>query len=231
MAMHKTRALYYHARWWWKHETGFHHFSKYHGLGNNFILIDNRDSSEPKISSEKVVQLCDRNFSVGADEVIFVLPGINGTDYTMRIFNSDGSEPEVRIVICSWSSLTDKFALFLTFMHVAMECDALLNLFLSLRVYRGGIDKLSPNKDHAAVKSEIDVDGVIWNVTCVSMGNPHCITFNRKESQNLLVDELKLAEIGPKFEHYEMFPARTNKFVQVLSNSHLKMRVWEHGAG
>ncbi|RHN46640.1 putative diaminopimelate epimerase [Medicago truncatula] len=185
MAMHKTRALYYHARWWWKH-------------------IDNRDSSEPKISSEKVVQLCDRNFSVGADEVIFVLPGINGTDYTMRIFNSDGSEP---------------------------ECDALLNLFLSLRVYRGGIDKLSPNKDHAAVKSEIDVDGVIWNVTCVSMGNPHCITFNRKESQNLLVDELKLAEIGPKFEHYEMFPARTNKFVQVLSNSHLKMRVWEHGAG
>lgn len=48
-------------------------------------------------------------------------------------------------------------------------------------------DKLSPNKDHAAVKSEIDVDGVIWNVTCVSMGNPHCITFNRKESQVIIL--------------------------------------------
>nr|AFK40242.1 unknown [Medicago truncatula] len=151
---------------------------------------------------------------------------------------------------------------------VAMECDALPNLFLSLRVYMGGTvspytlvlgrlflkswgmemseliwgepvlkasdvpTKLSPNKDHAVVKSEIDVDGSIWNVTCVSMGNPHCVTFSNKGSQNLLVDELKLAEIGPKFEHHEVFPARTNtEFVQVLSNSHLKMRVWERGAG
>nr|ACJ84625.1 unknown [Medicago truncatula] len=76
-------------------ESGFLHFAKYHGLGNDFVLIDNRDSSEPKISSEKAVQLCDRNFGVGADGVIFVLPGIDGTDYTMRIFNSDGSEPEM----------------------------------------------------------------------------------------------------------------------------------------
>ncbi|KAK9922012.1 hypothetical protein M0R45_030496 [Rubus argutus] len=73
-------------------------------------------------------------------------------------------------------------------------------------------------------------DGVTWNVTCVSMGNPHCVTFGTEGDQNLQVDELDLAEIGPKFEHHEVFPARTNtEFVQVFTPSHLKMRVWERG--
>ncbi|PKI60995.1 hypothetical protein CRG98_018625 [Punica granatum] len=92
--------------------------------------------------------------------------------------------------------------------------------------------RLSPNKGQSVVKSGLVVDGVTWDVTCVSMGNPHCVTFGNKENQSLQVDELNLAEIGPKFEHHEMFPARTNtEFVQVFSSSHLKMRVWERGAG
>ena len=70
-------------------------FAKYHGLGNDFILIDNRHSSETAITPEQAVDLCDRHFGIGADGVIFALPGQNGTDYTMRIFNSDGSEPEM----------------------------------------------------------------------------------------------------------------------------------------
>ncbi|CCH65510.1 Diaminopimelate epimerase [Richelia intracellularis HM01] len=60
-------------------------FTKYHGLGNDFILIDNRFSSIPIISSEQVVKICDRHFGIGADGVIFTLPGVNGSDYTMRI--------------------------------------------------------------------------------------------------------------------------------------------------
>ncbi|PIN11194.1 Diaminopimelate epimerase [Handroanthus impetiginosus] len=75
-------------------ESGILHFVKYHGLGNDFILVDNRDSVAPKITPEQAVKLCDRNFGIGADGVIFAMPGTNGTDYTMRIFNSDGSEPE-----------------------------------------------------------------------------------------------------------------------------------------
>ncbi|KAG5055480.1 hypothetical protein JHK85_007990 [Glycine max] len=135
-------------------ESGFLHFAKYHGLGNDFVLIDNRDSSEPKISAEKAVQLCDRNFGVGADGVIFVLPGISGTDYTMRIFNSDGSEPEVRVDMGE---------------PILKASDV--------------PTKLHANKDNAVVKSELVVDGVIWHVTCVSMGNPHCVTFSREGSQ------------------------------------------------
>jgi diaminopimelate epimerase len=61
-------------------------FTKYHGLGNDFILIDNRSSSTPIITPEQAVKLCDRHFGIGADGVIFALPAENGTDYTMRIF-------------------------------------------------------------------------------------------------------------------------------------------------
>ncbi len=70
-------------------------FSKYHGLGNDFILIDNRATAEPLITPEQAAKLCDRHFGIGADGVIFVLPPQGDTDYTMRIYNSDGSEPEM----------------------------------------------------------------------------------------------------------------------------------------
>ncbi|KAJ6778086.1 DIAMINOPIMELATE EPIMERASE CHLOROPLASTIC [Salix koriyanagi] len=168
------------------------HFVKYHGLGNDFILVDNRDSSEPKITPEQAAKLCDRNFGIGADGVIFALPGINGTDYTMRIFNSDGSEPEM----CG----------------NGIQEDGKVKVDMGEPVLKA-IDvptKLAANKNDAVVKSELVVDGVTWNVTCVSMGNPHCVTFGIKGGQDLQVDALNLAEIGPKFEHHEVFPARTN---------------------
>lgn len=70
-------------------------FAKYQGLGNDFILINNLQSTTPVYSPEQAVRLCDRNFGIGADGVIFVLPGKDGCDYTMRIYNSDGSEPQM----------------------------------------------------------------------------------------------------------------------------------------
>ncbi|XP_028556746.1 diaminopimelate epimerase, chloroplastic-like isoform X2 [Dendrobium catenatum] len=76
-------------------ESGVLHFVKYHGLGNDFIMVDNRESMEPRVTPDQAMKICNRNFGVGADGVIFVMPGFNGTDYTMRIFNSDGSEPEM----------------------------------------------------------------------------------------------------------------------------------------
>ncbi|KAI3758652.1 hypothetical protein L6452_06221 [Arctium lappa] len=74
-------------------ESGLH-FVKYHGLGNDFIMVNNLDSMDPIVTLEQAVKLCDRNFGIGGDGIIFAMPGSNGTDYTMRIFNSDGSEPE-----------------------------------------------------------------------------------------------------------------------------------------
>ncbi|KAK6152444.1 hypothetical protein DH2020_015079 [Rehmannia glutinosa] len=144
-------------------ESGILHFVKYHGLGNDFILVDNRDSEEPKITPDQAVKLCDRNFGIGADGVIFATPGVNGTDYTMRIFNSDGSEPEVRV---------DMGEPILKASEIPT--------------------KLTPNKDQSAVKEKLDVNGLIWNVTCVSMGNPHCVTFGTESRENLFKSSLQV---------------------------------------
>ncbi|XP_021774417.1 diaminopimelate epimerase, chloroplastic-like [Chenopodium quinoa] len=227
-------------------ESGFLHFVKYHGLGNDFILVDNRHSTEPKVNPEQAVKLCDRNFGVGADGVIFAMPGTNGTDYTMRIFNSDGSEPEmcgngVRCFarfIAELENLQGKHSFTV---HTGaglivpeIQDDGKVKVDMGEPVLRAADvpTKLPANKESSAVKSDLVVNGETWSVTCVSMGNPHCVTFGRKGEQNLVVDQIQLADIGPKFEHHDVFPARTNtEFVQVFSRSHLKMRVWERGAG
>lgn len=70
-------------------------FVKYHGLGNDFILIDNTESSQLRYTVQHAVQLCDRHFGIGADGLVFVLPGQNSCDYTMRLYNSDGTEPQM----------------------------------------------------------------------------------------------------------------------------------------
>lgn len=229
-----------------RRESGILHFVKYQGLGNDFILVDNRDSTEPRISPEQAVKLCDRNFGIGADGVIFAMPGTNSTDYTMRIFNSDGSEPEmcgngVRCFarfIAELENLQGKHSFTI---HTGaglivpeIQEDGKVKVDMGEPILKASDvpTKLPANKDDAVVKSELNVDGVTWNVTCVSMGNPHCVTFGTNENVELQVDKLNLAEIGPKFEHHNVFPARTNtEFGQVYSHSHLKMRVWERGAG
>ncbi|KAG9147865.1 hypothetical protein Leryth_003466 [Lithospermum erythrorhizon] len=225
---------------------GVVHFVKYHGLGNHFILIDNRDSREPKLSPEQAVKLCDRNFGIGADGVIFALPGVNGTDYTMRIFNSDGSEPEmcgngVRCFarfIAELENLQGRHSCFryvlLGLIVPEIQEDGKVRVDMGEPILKSSDvpTSIPPNKDQSVVKAKLNVDGVIWNVTCVSMGNPHCMTFSSETMEGLVVDELNLADIGPKFEHHTVFPARTNtEFVEVISPTHLKMRVWERGAG
>ncbi|KAH7298882.1 hypothetical protein KP509_25G062900 [Ceratopteris richardii] len=221
-------------------------FSKYQGLGNDFLLVDNRDSAEPKISPEQAVKLCDRNFGVGADGVIFAMPGINGSDYSMRIFNSDGSEPEMcgNGIRC--------MARFVANLENAAETRSynihtLAGLIIPKLREDGQVEvdmgapilnapdvptKLTSSKDGAVVKVPLNVDGENWLVTCVSMGNPHCVTFAREDGKDLEVNCLPLEKIGPLFEHHEVFPARTNtEFIQVISRSHVRMRVWERGAG
>lgn len=224
-------------------------FAKYQGLGNDFIMVDNSSSDEPRITPEQAVKLCDRNFGVGADGVIFVMPGVNGTDYTMRIFNSDGSEPEmcgngVRCFARYLGELkyNDNLPRSYSFkIHTGaglivpeVQLDGKVKVDMGEPILSAiDIPTVIPaNNNGAAIKAELVVDGVTWNVTCVSMGNPHCVTFSSEKTEDLHVDDLKLEEIGPKFEHHEMFPARINtEFVQVISRSHLKMRVWERGAG
>jgi diaminopimelate epimerase len=215
-------------------------FSKYQGLGNDFILIDNRHRDTPMIEPEEAIIWCDRHFGIGADGVIFVLPGQNGTDYSMRIFNSDGSEPEmcgngIRCMAKFIADLEGKTDLAVTYQIHTLAGTITPEVLLDGKVQVDmGEPRLSAAEiptslgtaDDKVINQSIEVDGTSWTVTCVSMGNPHCMTF--VEDANAI----PLATLGPKFEHHAVFPQRTNtEFVQVIRPDYLRMRVWERGAG
>lgn len=219
-------------------------FTKYHGLGNDFILMDNRQRAEPILTPEQAVQLCDRHFGIGADGVIFVLPSQGDTDYTMRIFNSDGSEPEMcgngircfaRFVAELESDsnttphLSKRYKVHTLAGMIAPELQAngLVTVDMGepqLTASRIPTTLVAPGE--RAIAQPLTVAGHTWAVTGVSMGNPHCITFVGD------VGAIDLATLGPQFEHHAVFPQRTNtEFVEVVRPDYLKMRVWERGAG
>jgi diaminopimelate epimerase len=214
-------------------------FTKYHGLGNDFILIDNRADTQPVITSEQAVQLCDRHFGIGADGVIFALPGLDGTDYTMRIFNSDGSEPEMcgNGIRCLGHFLSEleganaktqyRIYTLAGVMIPKLESDGRVTVDMGTpQLNASQIPTTLAEAEHKAIDVPLEVAGKTWAVTCVSMGNPHCITFVED------ADAIPLETIGPQFEHHPAFPQRTNtEFIQVVRPDYLKMRVWERGAG
>ncbi|MBF2045900.1 MAG: diaminopimelate epimerase [Leptolyngbya sp. IPPAS B-1204] len=213
-------------------------FVKYHGLGNDFILIDNRHSPEPCLTPEQAVAWCDRHFGIGADGVIFALPGQDGTDYTMRIFNSDGSEPEmcgngIRCLAKFIADLNNQSEAIYRIHTLAgvitpkLNPDGQVTVDMGVpRLLAAEIPTTLTAADAKVVDVPLQVAGKTWQVTCVSMGNPHCITFVED------VIAIPLAEIGPQFEHNSAFPQRINtEFIEVVNPNYLKMRVWERGAG
>ncbi len=215
-------------------------FSKYQGLGNDFILIDNRHTSEPIITPQQAIAMCDRHFGIGADGVIFALPGQKDTEYTMRIYNSDGSEPEmcgngIRCLAKFIANLEGTEEV-----NKSYRIHTLAGTIVPKLTSNGEVtvDMGKPQLTAAQIPTLLGApkDKVIaqtltvadksWTVTCVSMGNPHCITFVED------TEAIALETIGPLFEHHSAFPQRTNtEFIQVVRANYLKMRVWERGAG
>lgn len=215
-------------------------FSKYQGLGNDFILVDNRHLGEPIVTPEQAIKMCDRHFGIGGDGVIFVLPGTPDTDYTMRIYNSDGSEPEMcgNGIRCLAKFIAE------------LEGNTKVNKSYKIKTLAGTIvpqlesngevtvDMGEPELAAAKIPTTLgSVEGKVvaqplevgdrsWSVTTVSMGNPHCITFVEN------ISAIALAKIGPLFEHHAAFPQRINtEFIEVVSSDYIKMSVWERGAG
>jgi diaminopimelate epimerase len=215
-------------------------FTKYQGLGNDFILVDNRDRDTPCLTPAQAVKLCDRHFGIGGDGVIFTLPGQAGTDYTMRIFNSDGSEPEmcgngIRCMARFIAELEGKQNQAVTYQISTLAgtitpqvlADGQVRVDMGEpRLLAAEIPTTLSTADDRVIDQTLVVEGKSWTVTCVSMGNPHCINFVDN------VEAIPLETIGPKFEHHSVFPQRTNtEFIEVVRPDYLKMRVWERGAG
>jgi diaminopimelate epimerase len=215
-------------------------FTKYQGLGNDFILIDNRHQATPRITPAQAIQLCDRHFGIGADGVIFVLPGEQGADYTMRIFNSDGSEPEMcgNGIRCMGrfiaelegqgnQSIVYKIHTLAGSIVPEILADGQVRVDMGEpRLAAPEIPTTLPEQGGQVVNQTLRVLDQDYRATCVSMGNPHCMIYVKD------VAAFPLAELGPKFEHHPAFPQRTNtEFVEVVRPDYIKMRVWERGAG
>jgi len=217
-------------------------FSKYQGLGNDFLLIDTRilgDLGNPDPNPEAIRQICDRRFGVGADGLILALPPREGGEVRMRIFNADGSEPEMcgNGIRCLARFLADRDGdgpgrrwLVETLAGTIvpeLQGDG------SVRVDMGP-PFLSPETVPTTLavgpaglpQGMLMVAGQTLAVAAVGMGNPHVVIPVAD------LDAIDLEALGPLLEHHGAFPARTNvHFVQVLSPNHLRMMVWERGAG
>jgi diaminopimelate epimerase len=215
-------------------------FTKMHGLGNDFIIIAT-EASLPQQASELAIRYCDRNFGIGADGLVFILPSANA-DFMMRIINSDGSESEqcgnaIRCVakFVYERKLTNKTELTIETLGAgAQNLQLTLNAagkVESVRVDMGapileGLKVPTTINMNPVVRQPIEVDGHTFEFTAVSMGNPHCVIY---------VDDavgMDLQQWGPKLENHPMFPRKINvEFATVKSRDYVDMRVWERGAG
>jgi diaminopimelate epimerase len=214
-------------------------FWKMHGLGNDYVVIDNRDQKIPDKEARRWAErLCERRFSVGADGLLLVYNSAVA-DVKMRIFNSDGSEAEmcgngIRCFskYCYENGIVPKT-------KFSVETLAGVKyVWLTLggnEVSSVKVDMGAPNWQRSAlpmtgegtcINEKLEVDNDIYKVTCLSMGNPHCVTFVEN------FDTLPVFEVGPLIENHKLFPKRTNVgFVQVVSPTELNVRVWERGCG
>ena len=213
-------------------------FTKMHGIGNDYIYF-NCLENEIENPSELSIKLSDRHFGVGGDGIILILPS-KVADFRMRMFNADGSEGEMcgNATRCIGKyvyekGLTSKKEITLeTLAGIKyLKLNIVNNLVESVEVNMG-MPILKPkdipvmiDKD-IVINEEVEIGNSKYNITTVSMGNPHCIVFMDS------LDDLQIEKLGPVFENHSLFPQRVNaEFVEVIDEKTLKMRVWERGSG
>lgn len=210
-------------------------FTKMHGLGNDFVVIDGY-STPVHLTAEQIRAIADRRFGVGCDQLLLVeRPDSAEAEFRYRIFNADGGEVEhcgngarcfARFV--RDRGLTDSD-------EIPVQTS---NNLIHLRVVDEervcvdmGIPVLEPDRipfvaEAEAVEYDLEVDGALYSIGAVSMGNPHAV---------LTVDSVEtapVARLGPKIEHHRRFPNRVNVgFMEVVADDRIELRVWERGVG
>lgn len=214
------------------------HFTKMHGTGNDYVYV-NLFTETVENPEQLSIQISDRHFGIGSDGLILIAPS-EVADCRMIMFNADGSEG----AMCgNGIRCVAKYAYehgIAKDTHMRIETKSGIKT-LELTVEEGIVTYVQVNMGQAILKPEnipvkadgndfvdreISVDGKEYKVTCVSMGNPHCVVFTEG------IDDLELEKIGPKFENHELFPDRINtEFVEIIDEHTVKMRVWERGSG
>ena len=215
-------------------------FIKMQGAGNDYIYIDCFDSAVTNMESV-AVNLSDRNFGVGGDGVVFIYPS-DKADAQMRMFNADGTEGMMcgNAIRCVAKYLYDYGKIDKDRREITIDTKSgikKLQLFVRGGVVNSakvdmGAPILEPKKvpvdlsGDSVIDREVEIAGKKYNITCVSMGNPHCVIFVED------VNAIDVEKIGRKIEIDPLFPQRVNvEFVQVIDPSYIRMRVWERGSG
>ena len=215
-------------------------FTKMHGTGNDYIYI-NGFEEQIENPAELSVKWSDRHKGIGSDGLVLILPS-ESCDFKMRMFNADGSESEMcgNASRCIGKYVYDNGMTTKT--TITLETLAgvkVLQLFTGDdgRVDKVTVDMGEPILTASEIPTTIKKDRVInepvafnptlqYNITTVSMGNPHAVIFTKD------IDTLNLPLIGPQIENAPVFPNRTNtEFIEVQSKERIKMRVWERGSG
>ena len=213
-------------------------FIKMHGCGNDYIYFNCFE--EPVEEPEKLaVSLSDRHKGIGGDGIILICPS-EVADVQMKMYNLDGSEGNMcgngircvakfaydhHIARKSQLKIETKSGIKTCVVHEENGKVASVTVDMGKAILNPAEIPVNLLGD-VIVDQSVTVDGKEWHITCVSMGNPHCVIFGEDP------DTLELEKIGPKFEKNPLFPQQVNtEFIQVLDTHTLKMRVWERGSG
>ena len=214
------------------------HFTKMQSAGNDYIFIENFDG-RITCPESLCVNLCAPHYGVGGDGIVLIEKS-DKADAKMRSFNKDGSEGRMagNNIRCVAKLLYDKGIVKKTAMTIeaasgvhSLEAHLRDGVVGSVTVDMGKADFAASSLPSSLAAAELidaplTVGGKTYTVTCVSVGNPHCVVFTDS------IDALELEKIGPLFEHHEAFPERINtEFVRVVNRTTLRMRVWERGNG
>ena len=210
-------------------------FTKMHGLGNDFMVID-LVTQHAQLSPRLIRQWSNRHTGIGFDQLLVVEPpGQPDVDFRYRIFNADGSEVEQ----CGNGARC--FARFVQDKRLTAKSEIKVEtaggpITLSVRedgqvTVNMGAPRFAPEEipfqaERESLTYTLEVEGQLYDVSAVSMGNPHCVT--------LVTDlmQLPLEQIGPSFEHHPRFPRRVNAgFMQIVDRHHARLRVFERGVG
>ena len=210
-------------------------FTKMHGLGNDFVVID-AINQNIELSEEQIRYIADRHFGVGCDQLLLVEPAeSDDVDFIYRIFNADGGEVEqcgngarCFAVFVREKGLSDKNPI------VVETNTGVISLYIDQDgqvTVDMGVPEFAPwkipfNADTRLDEYALDVSGEVLKIGAVSLGNPHAVTIVEN------VDRTDVDKLGREIEHHALFPNRVNAgFMQIINNAHIRLRVFERGAG
>ena len=210
-------------------------FVKYHALGNDMILFDAVAKPGVNMSNRMAKKLCNRRLGIGGDQILILSKfRKKEADFRMQIFNADGSESEMcgNGIRCVGAHIRQK--------KYSVKKDFAIETLAGLRnvhVQSKGIEAdlgepilkgkdIPVNLSGRIINRPLKIDAKDFRITCLSLGNPHCVIFVEN------IDTFDVKRFGPLLENYHLFPRRVNvSFVNILSREQLRMRVWERGAG